>query len=140
MHTGVAEAAICLGLAVGMVETLGAHAAKAVHLVYTRAPVVAGAGRALVDIGVTAGAWRGETTLTEQRLLEECWLCTSARTHTETAQGSQGSSMELTCLRALLKPREAFLRDAALSCAWKTVFTLSKYLQTIPESPLKITR
>lgn len=62
MHTGVAEAAICLGLAVGMVETLGAHTAEAVHLVDTRAPVVAGAGRALIDVRVTAGAWRGETT------------------------------------------------------------------------------
>lgn len=55
MHTGVAEAAICLGLAVGMVEALGAHAAEAVHLVHTRAPVVARAGRALVDVRVTAG-------------------------------------------------------------------------------------
>lgn len=57
MHTGVAEAAICLGLAVGMVEALGAHTAEAVHLVHTRAPVVARAGRALVDVRVTAGPW-----------------------------------------------------------------------------------
>lgn len=56
MHTGVAEAAISLGLAVGVVETLGAHTPKAVHLVDTRAAVVARAGRALVDVRVTAGA------------------------------------------------------------------------------------
>lgn len=56
MHTGVAEAAISLGLAVGVVETLGAHTPKAVHLVDTRAAVVARAGRALVDVRITAGA------------------------------------------------------------------------------------
>lgn len=63
MHTGVAEAAVSLGLAVGMVEALGAHAAEAVHLVDAGAAVVAGAGRALVDVRVTAGPWREKTTL-----------------------------------------------------------------------------
>lgn len=66
VHAGVAEAAICLRLAVGMVEALGAHAAEAVHLVHTRAPVVARAGRALVDVRVAAGPWGGETALAEQ--------------------------------------------------------------------------
>lgn len=55
MHTGVAEAAISLGLAVGVVEALGTHAAKAVHLVDARAAVVARAGCALVDVRVAAG-------------------------------------------------------------------------------------
>lgn len=84
VHTGVAEAAVSLGLAVGMVETLGTQAPEAVHLVDTSATVVAGAGRALVDVRVTTGAWRGETTRTEQRFSKECLLCMSARTHTET--------------------------------------------------------
>lgn len=81
MHTGVAEAAICLGLAVGMVEALGAHTAEAVHLVHTRAPVVARAGRALVDVRVTAGPW-GE----KQHSLSSTSYQSAgfARTHTET--------------------------------------------------------
>lgn len=66
MHTGAAEAAICLCLAVGMVEALGAHAAESVHLVDAGAAVVAGAGRALINVCITAGPWRGKTTLTEQ--------------------------------------------------------------------------
>lgn len=56
MHTGVTEAAICLGLAVGMVEALRTHTPKAVHLVDARPTVVAGAGCALVDVRITAGA------------------------------------------------------------------------------------
>lgn len=56
VHTGVAEAAISLGLAVGMVEALGAHTPEAIHLVDAGAPVVAGAGRALIDVCVATGA------------------------------------------------------------------------------------
>lgn len=56
MHTEVTEAAICLGLAVGMVETLRTHTPKAIHLVYTRPTVVARAGCAFVDVRITTWA------------------------------------------------------------------------------------
>lgn len=62
VHAGVAEAAVGLGLAVGVVEALGAHAAEAVHLVDARAAVVAGAGRALVDVHVASGACKSRFT------------------------------------------------------------------------------
>lgn len=56
VHTGVTEAAICLGLAVGMVETLRTHTPKAIHLVDTRSTVVARAGCTFVNVRITAWA------------------------------------------------------------------------------------
>lgn len=104
VHAGAAEAAVGLGLAVRVVEALGAHAAEAVHLVDARAPVVARAGRALVDVHVAPGPWRGKRHFLSCTAYKSP-LCKSTRR--DTAQGSQGSSTELTCLRALTQAKRS---------------------------------
>lgn len=70
------------------------------------------------------------------QLRRECWLCMPAGTHTQT----QGSSMELTCLRANSGWEKRFWEMQHFPVPGKTALALSKYSQTIPDSPLKITR
>lgn len=58
VHARAAAALVHLRVAVGRLEALGTLAVEAVLFIHTRASVPAGAGRTLIDLHVTLGAWQ----------------------------------------------------------------------------------
>lgn len=60
VHARAAAALVHLRVAVGRLEALGTLAVEAVLFIHTRASVPAGAGRTLIDLHVTLGAWQRE--------------------------------------------------------------------------------